>query len=289
MRKSVLLTLLSFCYCIGIGIFNTALAFDTQPYIITHQPTYTAELKPMPSDSYQLAKATFLPDAGESKFSGYKLDGDYNQNRKCNSGYHEKNGYCEKDCIANSCSGYSLNTCPANAICSSCTEKSSDCSTGITRYNVNSCSSGYEWNGSQCESSCSNVYAYYCNREHELGGIGTPCGGKYEKCTCANGYVWWNFLGLCENCNAITYTCTGPHEYPANHAAICNGKYNICNCKYPYTWSGSLGCYCDAKYKYTCNKEFELKGNNGCDGKYTACNCQDGYVWSPVFGTCIRG
>ena len=148
MRKSVLLTLLSFCYCIGIGIFNTALAFDTQPYIITHQPTYTAELKPMPSDSYQLAKATFLPDAGESKFSGYKLDGDYNPKGNCsdkNSLYTTKNCTYPKAIVAAS-------QCPflpgyyTDCVC-------------LPKFKITSCNDPYILGGDNCE-------------------------GKYEKCVC---------------------------------------------------------------------------------------------------------
>ena len=63
---------------------------------------------------------------------------------KCNSGYHQKGSTCEKDCKANSCSGYSLSSCPANGNCSSCTVTNSDCSTGSKKYKITSCKSGYK-------------------------------------------------------------------------------------------------------------------------------------------------
>ena len=64
---------------------------------------------------------------------------------KCDSGYHEKNGtcssggICEKDCIVNNCSGYTLSSCPSDKICDSCTPTSSNCSTEAKKYKVTGC------------------------------------------------------------------------------------------------------------------------------------------------------
>ncbi len=148
MRKSVLLTLLSFFYCIGIGIFNTALAFNTSPYIMTHRTTHTSELKPIPSEAFQLAKAVFLPDYLGDKFSGYKLDGDYNQKGNCddkNSLYTTKNCSYPKAVVAAS-------QCPflpgyyTDCIC-------------LSKFKHTSCNSPYILGGDSCD-------------------------GKYEKCVC---------------------------------------------------------------------------------------------------------
>ena len=69
---------------------------------------------------------------------------------KCNSGYHQKDSSCEKDCITNNCSGYSLGSCPENADCSSCTITATNCTTSGTKYKFNSCNSGYTLSGSNC-------------------------------------------------------------------------------------------------------------------------------------------
>ena len=63
----------------------------------------------------------------------------------CNSGYHEKNGTCsnggtcEKDCIVNSCSGYTLTSCPSDKICEECTKTAQNCSTDGTMYKAIGC------------------------------------------------------------------------------------------------------------------------------------------------------
>ena len=80
MRKSGLLNLCLVCSCLGLGIFNSALALDAPP-LITRQPTL--ELKPIPSEAFQLAKATFLPDYVEGPFSGYSSPIDYNPKGDC--------------------------------------------------------------------------------------------------------------------------------------------------------------------------------------------------------------
>ncbi len=74
---------------------------------------------------------------------------------KCNPGYHEKNGGCEKDCIANTCSGYTLSACPANATCSSCSKQTTTCGGGATMYKMTGCNSGYTQEGNSCVKHCS--------------------------------------------------------------------------------------------------------------------------------------
>lgn len=57
----------------------------------------------------------------------------------CNSGYHQTGSTCTKDCIVQNCSGYTLSTCPADKICSTCTKTASNCSTDGTYYQVTGC------------------------------------------------------------------------------------------------------------------------------------------------------
>lgn len=82
------------------------------------------------SESYQIAKATFLPDYGEDlSFSGNTSeDGNYNQNF---------------------CSDYTLYSCPEGGYCSTCPSNSS-------LFKLNSCKSGYKKSGNTCvPTSCS--------------------------------------------------------------------------------------------------------------------------------------
>ena len=44
---------------------------------------------------------------------------------------------------------------------------------------------------------CQGKYRYICQGEHETGGVGDVCAGKYSECSCAEGYEWW--LGKCLN------------------------------------------------------------------------------------------
>ena len=61
---------------------------------------------------------------------------------KCNSGYHEDNGECKKDCVSNPCSGFDLSSCPSGYTCDKCTKTATDCSTNGTYYKINSCPTG---------------------------------------------------------------------------------------------------------------------------------------------------
>ena len=76
MTKSILLTWSSVCFCILNGFFNSALALDPPPK--QNISLQVADLNSISSDSYQVAKATFLPDASESLFSGKTTAYDYN-------------------------------------------------------------------------------------------------------------------------------------------------------------------------------------------------------------------
>ena len=67
MTKPVCLTLSSLCWCLLYGFFNSAWAF-TPLYYNTHAYTHALELKPIPFQSYKIAKSVFLPDFKDSEF-----------------------------------------------------------------------------------------------------------------------------------------------------------------------------------------------------------------------------
>ena len=64
---------------------------------------------------------------------------------------------------------------------------------------------GKPCNGKYQGCSCDSSYQYTCSGTGYSGGSGTACGGKYTACTCTSGYEWGN-----GNCNKIIYpvSCT---------------------------------------------------------------------------------
>lgn len=130
MTKPVCLTLSSLCWCLLYGFFNSAWAF-TPLYYNTHAYTHALELKPIPFQSYKIAKSVFLPDFKDSEFGIIdSLSGDYSQDN---------------------CAAYTLSSCPSGANCSSCPFDAH-------RFKFNSCKTGYKLSGSSCiPSSCQAI------------------------------------------------------------------------------------------------------------------------------------
>ena len=101
----------------------------------------------------------------------------------CNSGFHENQGVCEKNCISNNCSGYTLPSCPSHATCSKCTVTSGDCSSGDTKYKINSCDSGYKISGGSCvpaEASVGDILFSDMTTSPELVSGKTPIGIVFD-------------------------------------------------------------------------------------------------------------
>ena len=445
MKKYVLQTLVPFCYYIGIGFFNTAMAFDAPPYAITHQLTHTFELKPISSDSYQISKATFLPDYVENGFSGNKLDDDYNgmegdcknidnlyttknctypkavvaaslcpflpghytrceclpqfkitscntpyifggdncdgkyekcvcpatvslvyandecisycegncidkrcipsadqknctnstepcddgcggTSRKCcipcsdkitskpdnssytyssctdgngahqiqsgwtcNSGYHEKNGACEKDCIANNCSGYDLTTCPENGNCSKCTVTATNCSTDGTKYKLDSCQSGYSKSGNTCVKTPETCDAWI---KENYPDYTVYTGGSYlssgKIAVISSGTVsisdngTYEFVGpkifnstVCQNTSTPTLTITNPTKALVSADSV-NLFFDIksenfldSSCKWKWEYCKDMSKYSGADFTQ-CMQE---SGYNSCSTYDTVENC----------------
>ena len=137
---------------------------------------------------------------------------------QCDTGYHQENGTCVKNCISNSCSGYNLTSCPKDGTCSSCTVTSSNCSTGGTRYKLDSCPSGYKFNDEKTA----------CIEQDDT------CPDGYSK-TCDYGYT-----------ETLTYTEKGTACYVCQAKCDASFIYDASNCVAPNKLSGES---CDGKYK----------------------------------------
>ena len=160
---------------------------------------------------------------------------------KCNKGYHEKNGECEKDCISNNCSGYPLSSCPTNANCSKCTITATNCSTDGVRYKIDSCNSGYILSGNSCRAkTCEEQGQKTCNGSC----IATsaccgdcPSGKKCSNGTCIDSCTADSCSGYtlsscptgasCSSCTIKNSDCsTGATKYKKTG---CKSGYKDCN------------------------------------------------------------
>ena len=123
-------------------------------------------------------KKSCTPTANQSNCTNgtQNCDNGCGQNtRKCCIActHHEKNGGCEKDCIANTCSGYTLAGCPTTAICATCSKQTTTCGGGATMSKITGCKSGYKVSGNSC------VKAYVSRACQNVGDI------LYDDKTCA--------------------------------------------------------------------------------------------------------
>ncbi len=83
------------------------------------------------------------------------------------------------------------------------------------------CALAFEDNGNGTGTLCGNDYLYTCtvgDDTHITGGVGTACGGLYQSCQCASGYVWYD--GACVACDE---TCSvGNILYSDYTCSSCN-------------------------------------------------------------------
>lgn len=178
---------------------------------------------------------------------------------KCNSGYHEKNGGCEKDCVANACSGFDLKDCPTNGDCSSCNKETTTCGGGGTFYKFNGCKSGFHWDGSSCV-------------EHRY-----SCPSGYQESACGSGQVQTSTTSKVCSCGVTTGTCYACRSQTCDEQGLkdCNGsciaKDACCGgCTGNKTCSNG-SCVCPSIYKYTSSNCSGALGGSSCDGKFTTC------------------
>ena len=164
---------------------------------------------------------------------------------KCNPGYHEKNGDCEKDCIANTCSGYTLAGCPTNATCSSCSKQTTTCGGGATMYKMTGCNSGYHQSGNTCV-----AHSYTCPSGYQASSSGmiSPV-STAKKCSCGA------TSGTCyKESHSHSYTC--PSGYQASSAGMSNPT------------STPKKCSCGATSGY-CYKESHVHSFTSCPSGFT--------------------
>ena len=91
-----------------------------------------------------------------------------------------------KACTPNACSDYTLSSCPANGNCSTCDKVNDDCSSGGTKYKLDSCKttpnacSGYTLSSCPANGNCST-----CDKVNDDCSNG---GTKYKLDSCESGY-----------------------------------------------------------------------------------------------------
>ena len=167
------------------AFFNSALALDAPQHDTL---TYTHELKPIPQESFQIAKATFLPYIKDSEigFSGNELKGDYNFTGDCSN---KDSLFTSKNCIYPKALVLS-SQCPfLPGYYTRC-----EC---LSKFSKTSCNSPYILGGESCE-------------------------GKYEKCVCPAKVELTCPNDTCtKTCdgNCITKSCTPT----ANQTGCTNG------------------------------------------------------------------
>jgi len=155
-------------------------------------------------------------------------------NWSCKSGYI-KNA-AGTACVADNCSGYTLDGCPSTA--ASCSE----CLNGTTKkYKINRCKDGYTISGNTCVVSCSDYPLTSC----PIGATGCiPCSNgtktKYKIIGCKNGYTKVNYTCWANSCTGYTLTrCPTEAMSCSECLSGTTKKYKIEICKNGYMLSGN--------------------------------------------------
>ena len=171
----------------------------------------------------------------------------------CNDGY-VKSG---SSCVAKSCNGFPLSSCPTGATsCSTCKSGSS------TKYKVNGCKSGYIKANNTCRKTYANCEAagYFTDDTNRncsstttiylINGKTTEC---YTSCSCVNGYIE-NSSGSCIKEINLKQCPNGQHYYW--------GKCTNCS---------TLRSNCKKEcLRYSLGIDIESCSAN-CDADYSAC------------------
>ena len=161
--------------------------------------------------------------------------------------------------------------------------------------------SGYTWNASTgtCDISCDPAFDLDCipsSYTHILGGEGSACGGKYQRCKCESGYDWNATYEECDkHCDSAYYlacTPTSSNHITGGSGPGCSGKYIACECERGYEWNSFTdSCEtegCGPEYKYYCEAiDFDGGEGKACDGKYKSCKCLSGGYWDASKGYCV--
>ena len=243
MKKYITRTIIAFSYFFCFGIFNLANAFD-----LSSQNSYVTELKPI-QNSFQLAKATFLPDYGNDlKMSDYDtIDNDYN---------------------SSACRDYPHSSCPAGARCE-------PCPFDATKYKVNSCQSPYILSNNTCTCPASvslnnqnDVCIKYCGSTC----IDKTCTPSINKTSCTNGFKDCD-NGCGQNTRKCCVACTDKVITKPE-----NSSFVYANC---IDDNGSK----QIKTDWVCNEGYE-KSENTCIKKEECPNSEYKLTMCPYDGNC---
>lgn len=180
----------------------------------------------------------------------YKVD-------SCKSGYT----LSANTCVAATCFGYTLSSCPANGNCS-------DCLSGTTKkYKLNSCKSGYIKVGN----SCYKTYASCSDAGYES----TDLSSSTRSCSSVSIYLTNGSKTTCYECSSISSSSGSGGSSGGNTLADClekcadNCNMNIENC------SGYDACVNNCRLNYGSNTlppksmlAFEAISENQCRIKY---------------------
>ena len=210
--------------------------------------------------SYKPANSSYTYQACTDGDGEHQIQTDW----ECNAGYHEKNEMCEKDCIANTCSDYELDSCPDHANCSECSLTATDCSSSGTKYRFDSCQAGYHLSNGSCEEDCSaDACSDYPLSSCPTNGLCTSCQKKETDCSvgerkykltaCAEGYKKSGNECVKKTCSPIT--CDS--SYNSSRPIPCSGKgLSLVSCT-PINSDCSQGT---TKYKCLCTPYRDSSG-----------------------------
>ena len=271
MTKSILLTWSSVCFCIFSGFFNSALALDPPPKHNTSLNTYTlnADLKPIPEGAYQVAKATFLPDASESLFSGRTTAYDYNSQSNCDD---KSRLYTTRNCSY-------PRAVLASSACPFLPGYYTQCKC-LPQFKFTSCNSPYILGGGSCDgkyAACvcpSPVAMYYpndyCTQYCEGKCIAKSCSPDRDETGCqyGTGYTSDGCGGTRAYCKACSPSSdeTGCQYGTYSCSDGCGGTRTCCSAK-PADPCEGVSCgsnaYCSGGSCY-CNSGYEGNPNSGC-------------------------
>ncbi len=187
----------------------------------------------------------------------------------CKPDFHEVNGKCEKDCTKETCTGYTLSSCPENANCNECTITDTDCSTSGTKYQFVSCKSGFHEVNGKCEPNCTQetCFGYNLTSCPEKGNC-SQCQTQTTDCTkgeikfkldsCEDDYVPQN--GKCVQ-TCTKETCTGytlascPEHANCNECTITDTDCSTSGTKYQFVSCKSGYHEVNSKCELNCTEE----------------------------------
>lgn len=186
-----------------MGVFKTAVSVALFAICIAGNAQAEGQLNSVnirlnPDGSYKLAKAVFLPEAGDGLgFAGRDLDSDHNQ--------------------GDNCAAYTLNSCPAHGSCT-------NCPFNYRKKKLNKCDANWKVSGNSCvPNSCQAINSAYkttiptnniCSKTTEYGLTcykdcrSISCGGYNIDCDTARSAANVSSYEECADCKSANASCS---------------------------------------------------------------------------------